>query len=201
MDRVKRRIIGGRKDLVEQEIAAKKAALFETIAVGSKIAGTVSRLTDFGAFVDLGGVDGLIHISEMSWGRISNPREVLKEGQEVEVFVLDVDKEKGKISLSLKDADKNPWKLAADKYAVGSIVEGKVVRMVPFGAFVELEPGVDGLVHISQIANKHVVKPEDELKVGEIINVKVLEVNSDQKKISLSKRQADAPVEEAPAAE
>ncbi len=201
MDRVKRRIIGGRKALVEQEIAAKRAALFETIEVGSKIAGTVSRLTDFGAFVDLGGVDGLIHISEMSWGRISNPREVLKEGQAVEVFVLDVDKEKGKISLSLKDANMNPWKLAADKYAVGSIVEGKVVRMVPFGAFVELEPGVDGLVHISQIANKHVVKPEDELKVGEIINVKVLEVNSEQKKISLSKRQADAPVEEAPAEE
>ena len=201
MDRVKRRIIGGRKALVEQEIAATKAALFETIEAGSKIAGTVSRLTDFGAFVDLGGVDGLIHISEMSWGRISNPREVLKEGQAVEVFVLDVDKEKGKISLSLKDANMNPWKLAVDKYAVGTIVEGKVVRMVPFGAFVELEPGVDGLVHISQIANKHVVKPEDELKVGEVINVKVLEVNSEQKKISLSKRQADAPVEEAPAEE
>ena len=199
--RVKRRFIGGRKALVEQEIAAKRAALFETIQAGSRVNGTVSRLTDFGAFVDLGGVDGLIHISEMSWGRISNPKEVLKEGQEVEVFVLDVDKEKGKISLSLKDADKNPWKLAAEKYAVGSIVEGKVVRMVPFGAFVELEPGVDGLVHISQIANKHVVKPEDELKVGEIINVKVLEVNPEQKKISLSKRQADAPVEEAPAEE
>lgn len=197
VDRVKRRFIGGRKALVEQEIAAKRAALFETIQAGSRVNGTVSRLTDFGAFVDLGGVDGLIHISEMSWGRISNPKEVLKEGQEVEVFVLDVDKEKGKISLSLKDADKNPWKLAAEKYAVGSIVEGKVVRMVPFGAFVELEPGVDGLVHISQIANKHVVKPEDELKVGEIINVKVLEVNPEQKKISLSKRQADAPVEEA----
>ena len=201
MDRVKRRIIGGRKALVEQEIAAKKAALFETIEAGAKIAGTVSRLTDFGAFVDLGGVDGLIHISEMSWGRISNPREVLKEGQAVEVFVLDVDKEKGKISLSLKDASMNPWTLAVEKYAVGTVVEGKVVRMVPFGAFVELEPGVDGLVHISQIANKHVVKPEDELKVGEIINVKVLEVNSEQKKISLSKRQADAPVEEAPAEE
>lgn len=201
VDRVKRRFIGGRKALVEQEIAAKRAALFETIQAGSRVNGTVSRLTDFGAFVDLGGVDGLIHISEMSWGRISNPKEVLKEGQEVEVFVLDVDKEKGKISLSLKDADKNPWKLAAEKYAVGSIVEGKVVRMVPFGAFVELEPGVDGLVHISQIANKHVVKPEDELKVGEIINVKVLEVNPEQKKISLSKRQADAPVEEAPAEE
>lgn len=201
VDRVKRRFIGGRKALVEQEIAAKRAALFETIQAGSRVNGTVSRLTDFGAFVDLGGVDGLIHISEMSWGRISNPKEVLKEGQEVEVFVLDVDKEKGKISLSLKDADKNPWKLAAEKYAVGSIVEGKVVRMVPFGAFVELEPGVDGLVHISQIANKHVVKPEDELKVGEIINVKVLEVNPEQKKISLSKRQADAPVEEAPVEE
>lgn len=201
VDRVKRRFIGGRKALVEQEIAAKRAALFETIQAGSRVNGTVSRLTDFGAFVDLGGVDGLIHISEMSWGRISNPKEVLKEGQEVEVFVLDVDKEKGKISLSLKDADKNPWKLATEKYAVGSIVEGKVVRMVPFGAFVELEPGVDGLVHISQIANKHVVKPEDELKVGEIINVKVLEVNPEQKKISLSKRQADAPVEEAPAEE
>ena len=201
MDRVKRRIIGGRKALVEQEIAAKRAALFETIAPGTQIHGTVSRLTDFGAFVDLGGVDGLIHISEMSWGRISNPREVLKEGQEVDVFVLDVDKEKGKISLSLKDASRNPWKLAVDKYPVGSIVEGKVVRMVPFGAFVELEPGVDGLVHISQIANKHVVKPEDELKVGEIIKVKVLEVNPEQKKISLSKRQADAPAEEAPTAE
>lgn len=197
MDRVKRRIIGGRKALVEQEIAAKRAALFETIQAGTKATGTVSRLTDFGAFVDLGGVDGLIHISEMSWGRISNPREVLKEGQTVEVFVLDVDKEKGKISLSLKDADKNPWKLAAEKYSVGSVVEGKVVRMVPFGAFVELEAGVDGLVHISQIANKHVVKPEDELKVGEIIKVKVLEVNPEQKKISLSKRQAEAPAEAA----
>jgi 4-hydroxy-3-methylbut-2-enyl diphosphate reductase len=137
----------------------------------------------------------------MSWGRISNPREVLKEGQAVEVFVLDVDKEKGKISLSLKDASMNPWTLAVEKYAVGTVVEGKVVRMVPFGAFVELEPGVDGLVHISQIANKHVVKPEDELKVGEVIKVKVLEVNSEQKKISLSKRQAEAPVEEAPAEE
>lgn len=201
MDRVKRRIIGGRKALVEQEIVKKRAALFATIEAGSKAVGTVSRLTDFGAFVDLGGVDGLIHISEMSWGRISNPRDVLKEGQTVEVFILDVDKEKGKISLSLKDSEMNPWKLAVEKYAVGSIVEGKVVRMVPFGAFVELEPGVDGLVHISQIANKHVVKPEDELTVGEIIKVKVLEVNSDQKKISLSKRQAEAPVEEAPATE
>ncbi len=156
-------------------------------------------MTDFGAFVNLGGVDGLIHISEMSWGRISNPREVLKEGQEVEVVVLDVDKEKGKICLSLKNVTPNPWKLAAEKYPVGTIVEGKVVSMVPFGAFVELEVGVDGLVHISQIANKHVVKPEDELKIGETIQVKVLEVNTESKKISLSKKEADA--ETAPAAE
>ena len=134
----------------------------------------------------------------MSWGRISNPKDVLKEGQTVEAIVLDVDKEKGKISLSLKDADSNPWKIAVEKYAVGTVVEGKVVRMVPFGAFIELEPGVDGLVHISQIAEKHVVKPEDELKIGETIKVKVLEVNPEQKKISLSKKAAEAPaVEEA----
>ena len=133
----------------------------------------------------------------MSWGRISNPKEVLSEGDTVEVVVLDVDKEKSKISLSLKDVTPNPWSLAADKYAVGSIVEGKVVRMVPFGAFVELEPGVDGLVHISQIANKRVEKPEDELKIGEVIKVKVIDVNAEQKKISLSKKKLKAPAEEA----
>lgn len=202
LDRAKNRIIGGRKALIEKEANEKKAALFESIEAGKKVTGTVSRLTDFGAFVDLGGVDGLIHISEMSWGRISNPKDVLKEGQTVEAIVLDVDKEKGKISLSLKDADSNPWKIAVEKYAVGTVVEGKVVRMVPFGAFIELEPGVDGLVHISQIAEKHVVKPEDELKIGETIKVKVLEVNPEQKKISLSKKAAEAPaVEEAKAEE
>ena len=200
-DRSKRRIIGGRKALIEKEINEKKAALFASIEAGAKVEGTVSRLTDFGAFVDLGGVDGLIHISEMSWGRITNPREVLKEGQTVSAVVLDVDKEKGKISLSLKDVDSNPWNSAAEKYAVGNIVEGKVVRMVPFGAFIELEPGVDGLVHISQIANKHVVKPEDELTAGQVIKVKVLEVNVEQKKISLSKKEVDAPAPEAPVEE
>lgn len=196
LDRAKNRIIGGRKALIEKEANEKKAALFDSIEAGKKVTGTVSRLTDFGAFVDLGGIDGLIHISEMSWGRISNPKDVLKEGQTVEAIVLEVDKEKGKISLSLKDADKNPWKIAVEKYAVGTVVEGKVVRMVPFGAFVELEPGVDGLVHISQIAEKHVVKPEDELKIGEVIKVKVLEVNPEQKKISLSKKAAEAPAVE-----
>lgn len=198
LDKVKRRFIGGRKALIEKEILEKKASIFEKLEIGSKVKGKVSRITDFGAFVDLGGVDGLIHISEMSWGRITNPKEVLKEGQEIEVIILDVDKEKGKISLSLKDSQNNPWTTAAEKYPVGSITEGKVVRMVPFGAFVELEAGVDGLVHISQIANKHVEKPEDELKVGEMIKVKILEVNAEQKKISLSKRKAEENTEEAP---
>ena len=201
LDRAKNRIIGGRKALIEKEENEKKAVLFDSLEVGKKVTGTVSRLTDFGAFVDLGGVDGLIHISEMSWGRISNPKDVLKEGQTVEAIVLDVDKEKGKISLSLKDADNNPWKVASEKYAVGTVVEGKVVRMVPFGAFVELEPGVDGLVHISQIAEKHVAKPEDELKIGEVIKVKVLEFNEEQKKISLSKKAVDAPATEEATAE
>ncbi|NDO46171.1 bifunctional 4-hydroxy-3-methylbut-2-enyl diphosphate reductase/30S ribosomal protein S1 [Clostridium sp. MD294] len=198
LDKVKRRFIGGRKALIEKEILEKKASIFEKLEIGSKVKGKVSRITDFGAFVDLGGVDGLIHISEMSWGRITNPKEVLKEGQEIEVIILDVDKEKGKISLSLKDSQSNPWTTAAEKYPVGSVTEGKVVRMVPFGAFVELEAGVDGLVHISQIANKHVEKPEDELKVGEMIKVKILEVNTEQKKISLSKRKAEENTEETP---
>ena len=200
LDRAKHRIIGGRKALLAKEAEEKKAAVFAALEAGKKVTGTVSRITDFGAFVDLGGVDGLIHISEMSWGRISNPKEVLSEGDTVEVVVLDVDKEKSKISLSLKDVTPNPWSLAAEKYVVGSIVEGKVVRMVPFGAFIELEPGVDGLVHISQIANKRVEKPEDELNIGEIIKVKVIDVNAEQKKISLSKKEAEAP-EEAPAEE
>ena len=181
LDRAKHRIIGGRKALLAKEAEEKKAAVFATLEAGKKVTGTVSRITDFGAFVDLGGVDGLIHISEMSWGRISNPKEVLSEGDTVEVVVLDVDKEKSKISLSLKDVTPNPWTMAAEKYVVGSVVEGKVVRMVPFGAFIELEPGVD----------------EDELKIGETIKVKVIDVNAEQKKISLSKKEAEAPVEEA----
>ena len=177
MDRVKRRIIGGRKALVEQEIAAKKAALFETIEAGAKINGTVSRLTDFGAFVDLGGVDGLIHISEMSWGRISNPREVLKEGQAVEVFVLDVDKEKGKISLGFKKAEDNPWKKVENELKVDDVVDCKIVRIVPFGAFAEILPEVDGLIHKSQIAAKPVGNPASVLNIGDVVKVKIIAID------------------------
>lgn len=185
-DRSKRRIVIGRKSLAQKEIEAKKAEVFSAINVGDKIDGKVSRIVDFGAFVDLGGVDGLIHISEMSWGRVKKVTDVLSVGDAVTVTVLDVNPEKGKISLSLKDLNADPWKDAETKYAVGNVVSGKVVRMVPFGAFVELEEGVDGLVHISQIAYKHVEKPEDELSIGQEIQAKVTELDLAAKKISLS---------------
>jgi 4-hydroxy-3-methylbut-2-enyl diphosphate reductase len=185
-DRSKKRIVVGRKALAQKEIDDKKAEVFASISVGSKIEGTVSRIVDFGAFVDLGGVDGLIHISEMSWGRVKKVSDVLKVGDKVTVTVLDVNSEKGKISLTLKDPDADPWKDAEVKYAKGNIVTGKVVRMVSFGAFVELEEGVDGLVHISQIAYKRVEKPEDELEIGQVIQAKVTDINLETKKISLS---------------
>ncbi len=185
-DKSKRRIVVGRKALAQKEIDAKRAEVFSAIKVGDKINGKVSRIVEFGAFVDLGGVDGLIHISEMSWGRVKKVTDVLSVGDDVTVTVLDVNPEKGKISLSLKDLNADPWKDAATKYAVGNVVTGKVVRMVPFGAFVELEEGVDGLVHISQIAYKHVEKPEDELTIGQEIQAKVTELDLDAKKISLS---------------
>lgn len=185
-DKSKRRIVVGRKALAQKEIDAKRAEVFSAIKVGDKINGKVSRIVEFGAFVDLGGVDGLIHISEMSWGRVKKVTDVLSVGDDVTVTVLDVNPEKGKISLSLKDLNADPWKDAATKYAIGNVVTGKVVRMVPFGAFVELEEGVDGLVHISQIAYKHVEKPEDELTIGQEIQAKVTELDLDAKKISLS---------------
>lgn len=211
-DRSKRRIVAGRKALAQKEIDEKRAKVFASIKPTDRIDGTVSRIVDFGAFVDLGGVDGLIHISEMSWGRVKKVSDVLKVGDSVKVTVLDVNQEKGKISLSLKDLNADPWKTAAEKYAVGNIVTGKVVRMVPFGAFVELEEGVDGLVHISQIAYKHVEKPEDELTIGQEISAKVTELDTENKKISLSIKETlekpskaekaeEAPAEETPVEE
>lgn len=200
-DKSKRRIVVGRKALAQKEIDAKKAEVFASINVGDKIEGKVSRIVDFGAFVDLGGVDGLIHISEMSWGRVKKVTDVLSVGDNVTVTVLDVNPEKGKISLSLKDLNADPWKDAETKYAVGNVVSGKVVRMVPFGAFVELEEGVDGLVHISQIAYKHVEKPEDELTIGQEIQAKVTELDLEAKKISLSIKETLEKPAKAPKAE
>ena len=191
LDKTKRRIVAGRKELAAIEQNQRRDEFFSEMQIGQKLNGTVSRIAAFGAFVDLGGVDGLIHISELSWGRVRNVSDVLKEGDEVTVTIIDLNKDKGKISLSLKDVDANPWNNVSVKYPVNSIVEGRVVRLVSFGAFVELEPGLDGLVHISQIAAKHVVKAEDELTIGDIIKVKVTEIDEENKKISLSKKEAD----------
>ncbi len=195
-NKAKRRIIAGRRELVQNIENEAKSKVYDNIKVGDKLEGTVSRIVDFGAFVDLGGVDGLIHISELSWGRIKKVSDVLKEGDKVTVYVLDIDKEKNKISLSLKDANKNPWVLAKDKYKISDIVEGKVVRLVDFGAFVELEEGIDGLVHISQICQKHIAKPEEALTIGQDIKAKITEIDTDNKKISLSIKEVDSPKEE-----
>lgn len=180
----KRRIIGNRKQLIVAQKAEAQKALFERINVGDTVEGTVKNVTDFGAFIDLGGADGLLHISEMSWGRVENPKKVFNVGDTVKVFIKDI--QGAKIALSLKFEDQNPWLNADEKYAVGQVVTGKVARMTDFGAFVELEPGVDALLHVSQISKEHVDKPADVLKVGQEIEAKVVDFRLDDKKISLS---------------
>lgn len=182
----KRRVIGDRKQLVSKEKEEARAALLEKVSVGDSITGTVKSVVDFGAFVDIGGVDGLLHISEMSWGRIGNPRKHFKPGDEVTAFIKEIDGDK--IALSLKFEDTNPWNNASEKFAVGAIVTGTVARMTDFGCFVEIEPGVDALLHVSQIARHHVDKPSDELKVGDVIEAKIVEFNEDEKKISISRK-------------
>lgn len=180
----KRRIIGNRKMLIEAEKKAAKEALFARINVGDTVEGNVKNVTDFGAFIDLGGADGLLHISEMSWGRVDNPKKLFNVGDAVKAIIKDIQGEK--IALSLKFEDTNPWLTASDKYAVGNIVTGKVARMTDFGAFVELEPGVDALLHVSQIAKEHIEKPSSVLSVGQEIEAKVVDFRLDEKKISLS---------------
>ena len=185
-DRHKRKIVGSAKILLQEEKAIAANEFWGKVEIGSKYTGTVKSLTDFGAFVDIGGVDGLIHISELSWGKVNHPSEVLKIGDQVDVCILNFDHEKGRISLGYKKAQDNPWHNAEEKFAVGSVVKGKVVRLVPFGAFVELEPGVDALVHISQISSVRIAKPGDVLTVGQEIEAKVTELNTQDKKIGLS---------------
>jgi len=180
----RRRYIGDRKQLILEEKAELQKKLFETIKVGDIVEGTVKNVTDFGAFIDLGGCDGLLHISEMSWGRVENPKKVFKVGDVVKVLIKDISGTK--VALSLKFEDQNPWKNAADKYAVGSVVTGKVARMTDFGAFIELEPGIDALLHVSQISKEHIDKPSDVLKGGEEVTAKVVDFNEADKKISLS---------------
>lgn len=179
-----RKIIGDRKSLIKAEKEVAKKALFDRINVGDTVEGTVKNVTDFGAFIDLGGADGLLHISEMSWGRVDNPKKHFKVGDTVKAFIKDIQGEK--IALSLKFEDTNPWATADEKYAVGNIVTGRVARMTDFGAFIELEPGVDALLHVSQIAKEHIEKPSSVLSVGQEIEAKVVDCRIEDKKISLS---------------
>ena len=180
----KRRIIGNRKQIIVARKAEAAKELFDRIEVGMTVEGVVKNVTSFGAFIDLGGADGLLHISEMSWGRVEDPKSVLKVGDKVKAFIKNIDGEK--IALSLKFDDTNPWLNADEKYAPGTVVTGKVARMADFGAFIELEPGVDGLLHVSQISYDHVNKPEDVYKVGDVVEAEVVECNAADKKISLS---------------
>ena len=191
----KRRIIGNRKTLLLAKKAELQKELFAKIKVGDVIEGTVKNVTDFGAFIDLGGVDGLLHISEMSWGRVENPKKVFTVGQKVRVFIKNITDTK--IALSMKFEDENPWNGAAEKYAVGNVVKGKVARMTDFGAFVELAPGVDALLHVSQISQEHVEKPSDVLKIGQEVEAKIVDFNEEEKKISLSIKALAAPAEDA----
>lgn len=195
----RRRIIGDRKQLLVAKKAELAKALFAKIKVGDVVTGTVKNVTDFGAFIDLGGADGLLHISEMSWGRIENPKKVFKVGDTVKAFIKDIQGEK--IALSLKFANENPWANAEETFAVGNVVTGKVARMTDFGAFVELVPGVDALLHVSQISKEHIEKPADVLKIGQEVTAKIVDFNSEDKKISLSIKALEAPAQEAPAEE
>ena len=187
----RRRYIGDRKQLIVAKKAEQQAALFARIHEGDVVEGVVKNVTDFGAFVDLGGADGLLHISEMSWGRIEHPKKVFKVGEKLKVLIKEING--SKIALSLKFEDQNPWKDAATKYAIGNVVTGQVARMTDFGAFVELESGIDALLHVSQIAKEHIEKPSDVLQVGEEITAKVVDFNEADKKISLSIKALHAP--------
>ncbi len=203
VDTKRNRAVFSRKAILVDEKRKAVAEIWENLNVGDIVEGKVMRFTDYGAFVDIGGVDGLLHISEISWGKLKHPEEVLKIGDIINVKILSLNEEKGKISLGLKQTQPEPWTLVGEKYQVGDVLEGKVVQIKEYGAFVELEAGLDGLVHISEIANKRVENVFDELKVGETVNVKIMEIDPDKRRISLSIK-ATLPAEEAaeePAAE
>lgn len=194
-NREKRRAVFSRKVVLQKENAAKKEAVWEKVFEGAVVQGEVKRITSFGVFIDLGGIDGMAHISELTWGRINKPQEVVKIGDMVDVKVISIDKDAEKISLSIKQLKGDPWTTFMDHYAIGGVYESKVVNLTDFGAFVELEPGVEGLVHVSQIARKRVEKPSDELKVGEKRNVKLLDVDLENRRIKLSMKEAEEEVD------
>ena len=194
-DEKKNRATGSIKAVLAEEYKVKETAFWSTAEEGKAYNGIVKSITNFGAFVDIGGIDGLVHITELSWSRIKHPSDVVKLGQAIEVYIKSLDKEKKKISLGYKKDSENPWNTFSASAKVNDVVECKIVRLVPFGAFAEILPSVDGLIHISQIANKHIAKPEDELSVGMVVSAKIIELDLEKKKISLSMRELLAPEE------
>ena len=196
VNRARRRVIGSIRAVNAEERKANREKLWAEIEVGKKYQGVVKSLTSYGAFVDIGGVDGMVHVSELSWNRIKNPAEVVKVGDEIEVFVISFDPEKKKISLGYKTAEMNPWNQFMTRYQVGDVADAKIVKLMTFGAFAEILPGVDGLIHISQIADKRIGKPEDVLAEGQEVQVKITDVDAENKRISLSIRALLVPAEE-----
>ena len=193
VDQRRGKIVFSRKAVLTEEKEKKLAEIWANIHVDDVVDGKVMRFTNYGAFVDIGGIDGLLHISEISWGKLQHPQEVLEIGQQVKVKVLSMNEEKGKISLGLKQTQPEPWSVIDEKYEIGSVVSGKVVQIKEYGAFVELEPGLDGLVHISEIAHKRVNDINEELTVGQEVEAKILEIDKDKKRISLSIKACTAP--------
>jgi small subunit ribosomal protein S1 len=202
LDKEKNKCILSRKAVLEEEANQNKENTLNNIEVGAVLEGAVQRLTDFGAFIDIGGVDGLVHVSEIAWHRVGHPSEALNVGDQVQVKVLKVDRDNERISLSIKETQEGPWQKVAREIQVDDVVKGEVKRLVSFGAFVEVFPGIEGLVHISQISHRHIGTPSEVLKEGDKVEVKVLDIQADQKRISLSIKEASeqpAPVKkEAP---
>lgn len=182
------RVIGSARAVLKEERSAAEEQFWSNVAVGDRFTGTVKSITGYGAFVDLGAVDGMVHISELSWERIKHPSEVVKVGDTIDVYVKAVDLEKHKISLGYKKADENPWEILRNKYAVGDVVKVKIVSMTTYGAFAKIIPGIDGLIHISQIADRRIEKPADELKIGQEVDAKIIDIDFDKKRVSLSIR-------------
>ena len=196
----RRREIGSARSVLREQRGEMEEKFWGSVAVGDRFTGTVKSITGYGAFVDLGAVDGMVHISELSWERIKHPSEVVKVGDTIDVYVKAVDTEKHKISLGYKKADENPWEIFKAKYAVGDVAKVTIVSMTAYGAFAKIIPGIDGLIHISQIADRRIEKPADELKVGQVVDAKIVDVDFDKKRVSLSIRaliEKEAPVEAA----
>jgi len=196
MDRNRNNVVLSRRAVIENEKKHEKSKILEKIEKGVVLTGKISSIVDFGAFVDLGGIDGLIHISELCWDHIDHPTEVVKVGDEVKVQVLDVDLERERISLGLRQTQEDPWKEKANKHKVGDIIKGKITKIVPFGSFIEIEEGFEGLIHISELAHKHVELPEEVVKVGDEVGAKIVDISLEKRRISLSIKQAQEPPKE-----